>query len=91
MRYPLYARRYKKSGCVILPVIADAAATAGFDKYTKDFGLPILPIKFRLVVASATSPSVKIPMCPPRHGPQVGVENTPPALTNISAKPSFAA
>ncbi len=46
------------------------------------------PIKFRLVVATATSPSPSTPMCPPRQGPQVGVETAAPALMKTSISPS---
>ena len=65
------------------PVTADAAATPGPDRYTSLPGWPILPTKFRLVVATATSPSASIPMCPPRHGPHVGVETTVEALKQV--------
>ena len=42
----------------------------------------------RFVVATQRSPSPRIPMCPPRHGPHVGVEKTPPVrlLRHISEK-----
>ena len=50
-------------------VSALAAATAGEHRYTAAVGLPIRPLKFRLVVESATSPSPRAPWCTPRHGP----------------------
>ena len=40
---------------------------------------PIRPTKFRFVVEIAHSPSLSTPMCPPRQGPQVGVDTTAPA------------
>ena len=49
-------------GGVILPVIADAAATAGLQRYISLFGCPIRPTKLRFVVVSALSPSASIPM-----------------------------
>lgn len=76
------------SGWVILPVTALAAATAGLDRYTSDFALPMRPTKLRLVVDTHRSPSARTPICPPRHGPQVGVLTTAPALINISIRPS---
>ncbi len=66
-----------------MPVMADAAATAGEQRYTSEEGWPIRPTKFRLVVASARSPAASIPMCPPRQGPQVGVETLHPASTKM--------
>jgi hypothetical protein len=79
------------AGPVILPVMALAAATAGFARYTSDFVLPILPTKFRFVVEMARSPSARMPICPPRQGPQVGVLTAAPALMKISISPSFMA
>ena len=68
--------------------MAEAAATAGFDKYTSDSKLPIRPLKLRFVVAMARSPPAKIPMCPPKHGPQVGGPTIQPASIKISISPS---
>jgi len=41
---------------------------------------PIRPTKLRLVVETVRSPSAITPMCPPRQGPQVGVETAQPAV-----------
>ena len=46
---------------------------AGLARYTSLFGCPILPTKFRLVVDMDRSPAARMPIWPPRHGPQVGV------------------
>ena len=70
------------------PATALAAATAGPLRYTSLDGCPILPVKLRFVVASARSPAASTPMCPPRHGPQVGVETAPSASTNVPSSPS---
>ena len=43
------------------PVSADAAATAGEQRYTLPVGFPILPIKFRFVVDNAVSLSPRAP------------------------------
>ena len=51
--------------------MADAAAAAGEPRYTKDFLLPMRPIKLRLVEEMQTSPSPIVPECSPRHAPQV--------------------
>ena len=45
-------------------------------------------VKSRFVVATARSPLARIPMCPPRQGPHVGVEKAAPAVTNVSISPS---
>src|SRR3989338_123546 len=71
--------------------MALAASTAGFARYTSLSMCPILPRKFLLVVAIALSPLAKIPAWPPKHGPQVGVENTAPDFKKISTSPSFMA
>ena len=71
-----------------MPAIADAAATAGLAKYTSDVACPILPTKFLLVVDTHLSSSANIPICPPRHGPHVGVETVAPASINIFISPS---
>jgi len=54
-------------------VIAEAAAVAGLAKYINALGLPILPVKLRLLVETQTSLSYKTPPCLPRQGPQPGV------------------
>ncbi|GAI97332.1 unnamed protein product [marine sediment metagenome] len=64
---------HSSSGDTIRPNTADAAATAGFERKTRLSGCPILPTKFLFVVAMAVSPFASIPICPPRHGPHVGV------------------
>src|SRR3989338_2224843 len=46
------------------------------------------PTKFLFVVAIERSPAAKIPICPPKQGPHVGVETAQPDLMNISIKPS---
>ena len=56
--------------------------------YTSESTCPIRPTKLRLVVDTALSPAAITPICPPRHGPHVGVETTAPALTNIVMRPS---
>ena len=43
------------------------------------------------VVEMARSPLAKTPICPPRHGPHVGVLKTAPALMKTSAMPSLIA
>ncbi len=45
------------------------------------------PTKFLLLVDTHRSPFARIPMCPPRQGPQVGVQTTAPASTKVSIKP----
>ena len=77
------------SGDVINPFIADAAATAGLDKYTSLSICPILPVKFLFVVEMALSPAASIPICPPKHGPHVGGETIAPELRNFSINPSL--
>ena len=70
------------------PFTAEAAATAGLARMTSLFTWPMRPTKFRLVVATARSPSHMQPMWPPRQGPQVGVETAQPASMKISVRPS---
>ena len=60
------------------PASAEAAATAGLARTTSLFVCPMRPTKFRLVVATARSPAAMTPICPPRQGPQVGVETAQP-------------
>ena len=43
---------------------------------------------FLFVVDNALSPFAKIPICPPKHGPQVGVETTAPASIKSLTIPS---
>lgn len=43
------------------PVIAEAAATAGEQRKTSEFGFPIRPLKLRFVVERAVSPSPSAP------------------------------
>src|SRR5574342_370852 len=80
---------FSSSGRPILPSTAEAAATAGLDRYTSLLGCPILPTRFRLVVDMDRSPSARMPMWPPRHGPQVGVLNAAPASMKTSTRPSL--
>ena len=47
---------------------------------------PILPTKFLFEVETALSPFARIPICPPRQGPHVGVETMAPASINISVR-----
>ena len=82
---PPYAN---SAGLLILPVIAEAAATAGLARYTSESTCPIRPAKLRLVVDSALSPAAITPICPPRHGPQVGVDTIAPASINAFVRPS---
>ena len=79
---------YKSFGLVITPVIAEAATTFEFDKYTEDLGSPILPLKFLFVVDMQLSPSLNTPICPPRQGPQPGLQIIAPASMNVSIYPS---
>src|SRR5699024_7605241 len=79
------------SGAEIFPVTALAAATAGLARYTSESTWPIRPTKFRLVVEIHLSPSARIPIYPPRHGPQVGVDTTAPASIKIFSSPSSSA
>src|SRR5450759_511192 len=78
----------RSSGSAMCPATAVAAATAGEARYTSEDGSPMRPTKLRLVVATARSPAARIPMCPPRQGPQVGVETAAPASTKMSNRPS---
>src|SRR6266566_9372715 len=78
-------------GCVMTPVTALAAATAGLERYTIAFGWPIRPGKFRLVVLRHTSPSPSTPMWPPRQAPHVAVVQAAPAARNVPINPSFSA
>ena len=71
------------------PATAEAAATAGEARYISDSVWPILPTKFLFEVETALSPFARIPIWPPRQGPQVGVETIAPASMNISVSPSF--
>src|SRR5512137_317920 len=82
---------YNSSGEPILPSTADAAATKGLHRYTSLFGWPMRPTKLRFVVASARSPEARIPMCPPRQGPQQGGPMTAPASRKVSMIPSLLA
>ena len=66
------------------PVSADAATTLELDKYTDEAGSPILPLKFLFVVEMQDSPSDNTPICPPRQGPQPGLQMIAPALMNVS-------
>ena len=66
-------------GSVINPVRALAAAVRGLARYTSLSTWPMRPTKFRLVVETHRYPAARIPMYPPRQGPQVGVETTAPA------------
>ena len=67
---------------------ADAAATAGLAKTTSLLVWPMRPTKLRFVVETARSPAHITPICPPRQGPQVGVETAQPAVINVSTRPS---
>ena len=78
----------RSDGWLILPVTALAAATAGLARYISESTCPIRPTKFLLVVDTHLSPSARIPIYPPRHGPQVGVLTTAPALINVCTRPS---
>ena len=49
---------------------------------------PMRPTKFRLVVETVRSPSAITPMCPPRQGPQVGVDTAAPASMKVWIRPS---
>ena len=70
---------YKTSfGPEIFPVTALAAATYGLARYTSLVTSPIRPTKLRFVVETHLSCAARIPMYPPRHGPQVGVLTTAP-------------
>ena len=75
------------AGAEIFPVMALAAATAGLARYTSESTCPMRPTKFRLVVEIHLSPAARIPMYPPRHGPQVGVLTTAPASIKDLQKP----
>ena len=50
--------------------------------------VPILPRKFLLLVATTTSPSVRIPPVRPQHNPQPGCVTIAPASTSVSSVPS---
>ena len=65
-----------------------AAAMAGLARYTSESTCPIRPTKFLFVVEMQRSPSARIPIYPPRHGPQVGVLTTAPASIKIFKSPS---
>ena len=53
---------------------------AGLARYTSlDLHRPIRPTKLRFVVETHLSCAARIPIYPPRHGPQVGVLTTAPA------------
>ena len=71
-------------GSVMRPVRAVAAATRGPARYTSLSGCPMRPVKLRLLVARHRSPAARIPRCPPRQGPQEGVETTAPASTKVA-------
>src|SRR5512139_1687036 len=77
-------------GSAIFPSIAVAALHAGDMRCTMP-PLPILPLKFLLVVAAQTSPSAITPVLIPRHAPQVGFVTQKPASMKISMRPSFIA
>ena len=49
---------------------------------------PMRPTKFRFDVAMAVSPFARMPICPPRQGPQVGVLTAPPASMKTLSRPS---
>src|SRR6478735_4531950 len=76
------------SGWTSSPATAAAAATHAFARYTPASGDPMRPRKFRFVVATAFSPGARMPLEPPKHAPQVGVETIAPASTNRSSRPS---
>ena len=78
-------------GSATQPATAEAAATAGEAKMTSLVTWPIRPTKLRLVVETVRSPSAITPMCPPRQGPQVGVETAQPAWMKVWISPSFMA
>src|SRR4030042_3871823 len=67
---------------------AEAAATAGLDRYAWLVGWPILPTKFRFDVERPTSSAARTPIWPPRQGPQVEGPRAAPAWIKILAIPS---
>ena len=66
-------------GSATLPFMALAAAVTGEASIISDFGFPILPKKFLLVVETQTSPSPKTPWWRPMQGPQPGGRIMAPA------------
>ena len=74
-------------GSATHPAMAEAAATAGEARIISEVVWPMRPTKFRLVVETVRSPSAITPMCPPRHGPHVGVETAAPASINACMYP----
>ena len=69
------------------PEIADAATTPALAKYTDELGSPILPLKFLFVDEMLVSPSDNTPICPPKHGPQPGLDTIAPASKNVFMYP----
>ena len=69
------------------PLTAEAAATAGEHKNTWEFGFPMRPLKLRLVVERAVSPSPRAPSWMPRHGPHPGFITTAPAFMKVPIYP----
>ena len=64
------------------PSSAEAAATAGEQRYTDARGFPMRPLKFLFVVESAVSLSPG-PLVDPRHGPHPGFITTAPEAIEI--------
>src|SRR5688500_7183268 len=79
------------AGPTISPATAAAAATQALARKIRESGWPILPRKFRFVVAIAVSPAARMPIWPPKHAPQVGGEIDPPAVEMMSSSPSLKA
>ena len=75
----------------IFPAMALAAAVLGEAKKISTFEVPILPKKFRLLVATTLSPSVRIPQARPQQSPQPGWVTMAPASTKSVMYPAFTA
>ena len=75
-----------------LAAIALAAATAGLARYTSDFGsAPCDRRSCGWWWPAARSPFARMPMCPPRQGPQVGVLDGAARLHEDLEQPSLIA
>jgi hypothetical protein len=70
-------------GSEIFPSTAEAATVAGEAKYTNPSGLPILPLKLRLVVLIAVSPGAITPIFVPAQGPQQEGQTIAPAYIKV--------